>query len=158
MVDLEKIDWEGIIISAIENPKSFDFCGFKELKEKSIEEEKHFKEKTVFENSNYKLIFKIGWDKRKFFFLYEHKIINKNSGEVIARVDESHGLHRPHRHIHSGEFVIFNPEALVEKLEHPIISLIINSESEERKKEWIFQLANELKFSQKNWRYLKLGK
>ena len=49
MVDLEKVDWESIIISAIENPQN-QTANFEELREKAIKENKGFGEKIVFEN------------------------------------------------------------------------------------------------------------
>ena len=156
MVDLDKVDWEGIVISAIENPNfSIPFSSgiFEDLRDKATRESRHFeKNKITFENEKYKWIFKIGWDKSKFFFQYEHVVINKKSDEENKRifgVDEAHG---GGRHLHSGKFVIPNPETLIEKIEHPILSLIIKSETESRRSEWIRILANELKSSLENWR------
>ena len=150
MVDLEKVDWESIIISAIENPQN-QTANFEGLREKAIKEDKGFGEKIVFENEKYKLILKIKWDKSKFFFLYESVVIDKRGDKKNKRVlgvDEAHG----YRHLHSGSFVIPNPETLIEKIEHPVFSLIINSEEKERKIKWINKLANELKESQIKWR------
>ena len=73
--------------------------------------------------------------------------MDKKNKRVLG-VDEAHG----YRHLHSGNFVIPNPETLLEKIEHPILSLIIHSEEKERKNKWITNLANELKNSQIKWR------
>ena len=148
MVDLDKVNWEEIVISAINNPnvKTKDF---EELKEKATLENRYFEEdKVIFENEKYKLIFKIGWDKSKFFFLYESVVVDKITHKRVLGIDEAHG----YRHIHSGFFLIPNPETLIEKLEHQILSFIIKSETGDRRKEWIRRLANELKNSQKIWR------
>ena len=150
MINLNRVDWESIIISAIENPQN-QTANFEELKEKAIKENKGKGEKIVFEDGKYKLILKIKWNKNKFFFLYDSVVIDKRSDKKDKRaigVDEAHG----YRHIHSGNFVIPNPCTLIEKIEHPILSLIINSEEEERKNKWVRKLANELKDSQINWR------
>lgn len=150
MIDLDKVNWEEIIISAIENPQN-QTANFGELKEKVINENKGFAEKIVFENEKYKLILKIQWDKSKFFFLYDSVVIDKRldkKNKRIMGVDEAHG----NRHLHSGNFTTPNPETLLEKIEHPLLSLIVKSETEERKKNWIIKLANELKNSQINWR------
>lgn len=150
MIDLDKLDWEGIIISVIENPKN-QTANFEELKERVIKENKGSGEKIVFENEKYKLILKIKWDKDKFFFLYDSVVIDKRIDKKNKRVlgiDNAHD----YRHLHSGKFTIPNPTSLIEKLEHPRLSLIVNSEIENRKKEWIRRLANELKNSQVNWR------
>lgn len=145
----EKMDWKSTIISAIKNPQN-QTANFEELREEAIKENKGFGEKIVFENQKVKLICKIRWDKNKLLFLYEDLVIDKRldkKNKRIIGVDEAHG----YRHLHSGDFVIPNPETLLEKIEHPILSLIINSETEERKSKWINKLANELKDSQINW-------
>jgi len=150
MTDLEKVDWRGIVISAIENPQN-QTANFEELREKATKENKGFGKKIVFENKKYQLIFKICWDKDKFFFQYNSVVVNKQSNEKnkrISGVDETHG----YRHLHSGEFVTRIPTILIEKLEHPILSLIVNSEIETRKREWIRILTNELKESMMNWK------
>ena len=148
MADLDY--WERIVISAIENPQD-QTANFEELREKVLKENKGSGEKIVFENEKSKLILKIKWDKNKFFFLYNSVVIdkrlNKKNKRVIG-VDEAHG----YRHLHSGKFRIPNPMTLIEKLEHPILSLIIKSERGDRKKVWIKKLANELKNSQINWK------
>ncbi len=150
MIDLNQVDWEGIIISAINNPQN-QTANFEELGKKAIKENKGSGEKIIFENEKYKLILKIKWDKNKFFFLYDSVVVDKRvdkKNKRVIGVDEAHG----YRHLHSGNFVIPNPCTLIEKIEHPILSLIINSETESRKNEWIIKLANELKNSQVNWR------
>lgn len=148
MIDLEKVNWEEIIMSAIENPQN-QTANFEELREKAINENHYFsKYKVIFENDKAKLMLKIGWDKNKFFFLYESVVIDKRTNERVLGVDDAHG----YRHLHSGEFITPNPTTLIEKLEHPLLSLIIKSETEERKKKWLIKLAKELKNSQKNWR------
>jgi len=148
----EKMDWKNIIISAIKNPQD-QTANFEELSEKAIKENKGFGEKIFYENDKVKAISKIRWDKNKFFFSYESVVIDKISNKKNKRVlgTDDADNHRPHRHLHSGNFVIPNPETLIEKIEHPILSLIITSETEERKSEWINKLANELKDSQINW-------
>lgn len=152
MIDLDKVNWEDIVISAINNPQN-QTANFEGLNGIATKKDRHFsKDKVIFENEKYKLIFKIGWDKSKFFFQYEHIVINKKSNEENKRVlgiDEAHG---EGRHLHSGKFIIPNPETLIEKIEHPILSLIIKSETETRKREWIRRLADELKESQIIWR------
>ena len=148
----ERIDFESWVISAVENPQN-QIANFDELREKAISEDKYSNKKIVHENNKIRTIVKIKWDKNKFFFSYELVVLDKLSNEKNKRIlgtDDAH-FHNPHRHLHSGNFVIPNPETLLEKIEHPILSLIINSESEERKKEWIKKLANELKDSQVNW-------
>ena len=150
MIDLDKVNWESIIISAIENPQN-QTANFGELREEAIKENKGSGEKIVFENEKSKLILKIKWDKNKFFFSYDSVVIDKRldkKNKRVIGVDEAHG----YRHLHSGNFIIPNPCTIIEKIEHPILSLIIKSETEDRKKEWIIRLANELKNSQKNWR------
>jgi len=148
----EKIDWRSIISSAIKNPQN-QIANFEELKEKAIKVNKGSEEKIIFENEKVKLIFKIRWDKDKFFFSYENTVVNKMSNEKNKRVigtNDAHN-HNSYRHLPSGDFIIPNPETLLEKIEHPILSLIINSEIQERKAEWINRLAEELKDSQINW-------
>jgi len=150
MINLNKVDWGGIVISAIENPQS-QIANFEELREDVIKENKGSCEKIIFENEKYKLIFKIKWDKSKIFFKYDSVVIDKTLNKKNKRVlgvDEAHG----YRHLHSDDFVIPNPTTLIEKLEHPLLSLIINSEPENRKKQWVRKLARELKNSQINWR------
>lgn len=150
MIDLDKVNWEEIIISAIENPQN-QTANFEELKEKVIKENKGSAEKIVFENEKHKLILKIQWDKSKFFFLYDSAVIDKRldkKNKRIMGVDETHG----YRHLHSGNFMIPNPETLLEKIEHPMLSLIVKFETENRKREWIRRLASELKNSQIKWR------
>jgi hypothetical protein len=153
MIDLNKVDWESIVISAIENPQN-QTANFEELKDLAIGEIAYFsKDKIIYETEKVKLMLRIGWDKNKFFFRYESVVIDKRSNKRVLGVDEAHG----NRHLHSGKFIIPNPTTLIEKLEHPILSLIIRSEPENRKKEWIRRLANELKNSQINWRnYLRI--
>ena len=146
----EKMDWGSIIISAIKNPQN-QTANFEELREKAIKEDKGSGEKIFYENDKVKVIIKIKWDKNKFFFSYTSKVWDKISKEMVLRTDESHNHNPPHRHLHSGGFIIPNPKTLREKIEHPILSLIINSETEERKSKWIDKLANELKDSQINW-------
>lgn len=159
MRDLDGVCKE-IVISAIENPNfSIPFSSkiLEEFKDKAVNENKYFeKNKIIFENEKYKLIFKVGWDKSKFFFQYESVVINKKTGERILGVDEA--KHRQYRHIHSGNFVIPNPESLMEKLEHPILSLIIKSETEDRRNEWVRRLSNDLKNSHEIWRNSKIRK
>lgn len=148
MTDLNRVNWESIILSAIKNPQK-QTTNFEELNQKAVRDSKGSGEKIVFENEKYKLILKTKWDKSKFFFLYDSVVIDKRSDKKNKRiigVDEAHGF----RHIHSGNFVIPNPTTLIEKLEHPLLSLIIRSETEERRKEWIRRLAIELKNSQIN--------
>jgi hypothetical protein len=146
-------DFEEIVLSAIENPQN-QTANFEELRERAIKDEKGSGEKIVFNNRKYKLIFKIKWDKSKFFFSYSSTALDKMSNEKKKRVlgvDDPHN-HRPQRHLHSGSFTSSIPTVLIEKLEHPILSLIVNSETEIRRKEWIKRLANELKNSQVNWK------
>lgn len=154
MIDLDKVDWEDIVISAIENPNTKN-KEFEELGDLAINECNYFSsDKIIYENDKVKFMLRMGWDKSKFFFLYESVVIDKQSGKRVIGVDEAHG----NRHIHSGKFIIPNPTTLIEKLEHPVLSLIVKSESESRKKEWIKKLANELKNSQINWRLKLLRK
>lgn len=58
MLDLEKINFEAIIISAVKNPQK-QIVNFDELKEKAIKENKGAGEKIIFENEKFKLIFRI---------------------------------------------------------------------------------------------------
>lgn len=150
MIDLDKVNWESIIISAIGNPQN-QTANFEDLRERAIKENNGSGEKIVFENEKTKLILKIKWDKDKFFFLYDSVVIDKRldkKNKRVIGVDEAHG----YRHLHSGNFVIPNPCTIIEKIEHPILSLIINSEEKERKNKWITKLADELKRSQIIWR------
>ena len=97
MIELDKVDWQGIVISAIENPQR-QTTNFEELNNAAINNDRYFSEdKIIFENEKYRLLFRIGWDKRKFFFLYESIVIDKIYNKRVAGVDEAHG----YRHIHS---------------------------------------------------------
>ena len=148
MIDLNKIDWKAIIISAIENP-NLNTKDFDELREKTLKENHYFsKNKVIYENNKVKFMVSIGWDKSKFFFLYESVVIDKQTNKRVLGVDEAHG----YRHLHSDKFTSPNPETILSKIEHPILSLIIKSETNDRKKKWIERLANELKISQQIWR------
>jgi len=150
VINLNKFDWGSIVISAIENPniKSKDFD---ELRENAIKQDKYLSEKIFYETNKLKAIKKIKWDKKKFFFSYESAVIDKKTGKRVLGIDDADG-HRLHRHMHNERLVSQIPPLLIEKLEHPILSLIIKSETEDRKMEWVRRLSNELKDSQKYWR------